>query len=1157
PARRHQLSAQVLSQLRRRPRPPAPARGLLRHRAYMSSAEWLRGDPRRTALGLDFDEQALSWGIRENFSSLPGSARGRACMLLGDVRDPLTSARFACPDVLDEPDGENEQSRREYTWEQERFDAVTRTTRISLHFRVPHDWAPASSSAYAADSTARRGGRKRQQPKRVLRSAFSYSWRLWTIPEVRELMQEAGFDSVHVWMRKMPDLADREDEEEEVEMDEHAAFEEVETFLQTDSWNAYVVGVVKPRRGKAKEARPWCSQHESGAEEVQADTSGAVNGAGGCGMAGDLGSAAAAAAGFWSDWRAGRQQIVLTTDTKLFLCIRPSPNLKHLLHFHEKGQAEGGKAASAAGSLAVVLPACAVQLPQPAGTEWKQAGADVDMVHVSRQPITHAGVHDEQRKQHHHSDLSTPLHVSGDPPSAPPLPPAVNTATTASAATASSPSPIAAKQEAFLVAAWADTHQLLSPLPAAPATPAAGAAAAKGSGLWRAGMRVWRNRRALAGSWLERTTGRRGGNTTAAGRSSSSSNTGSTATATETTANSCSGHSLQEPSGRVVLVVAGNDAFVDGVDDWQALVCVQQRTLCHAYSSMYSTADRLNSTAVRSVCASSFDLGRAEAVNHEVGGREGAESGEREEGEESGEGGEGEWVCWRSGRCCSLTDEDDRHGRRHQQVQMHCPMPVPVAALHNQPSGSTAAAPLVVAVTLLHRLTTDTHLAAAAATAADAAGAATTSSCALSRTASSEKSGTNSHGISDSSPSGHRNRSGTDSSSDSLERNSLPFVRLNWIGRHEGQIDFSGKKGPPGADEATAGVAVEATTGEGRKGDGRGFDGGNKEQGGESGESNGSDGGTLELTVCTGPLFFDISPLWLEWLHFVHLMGAHHVTAYVIDNDSYSLSPLSRALLRFSALRFSALHWPSFLSLVLWDLPFTEVNGLPHHRPSGLDMHYRAQRLFLLDCYFRSHSHSLTHPHSHSHTHSYTDSNAPSHSPSHALLFLDLDEFLAPPSFSPLLLNNLPSLESMPRTCSALDDAADRRSSNSSSSSSSSSIWSSILSPLLRDPTTGMLLFRSWWYPHVPSLPSPPPPSSPDGAAFLHIPTQPPPLLTASSTQRDRRMFQNRQRAKYAIPLGGAIAFSIHRPVLVSARRLMCILCLDIAIVAFTIHAFT
>ncbi|CAI5510802.1 unnamed protein product [Closterium sp. Naga37s-1] len=279
--------------------------------------------------------------------------------------------------------------------------------------------------------------------------------------------------------------------------------------------------------------------------------------------------------------------------------------------------------------------------------------------------------------------------------------------------------------------------------------------------------------------------------------------------------------------------------------------------------------------------------------------------------------------------------------------------------------------------------------------------------------------------------------------------------------------------------------------------DGSGFDGGNKEQGGESGESNGSDGGTLELTVCTGPLFFDISPLWLEWLHFVHLMGAHHVTAYAIDNDSYSLSSLSRALLRFSALR-----WPAFLSLVLWDLPFTEVNGLPNQRPSGVDMHYRAQRLFLLDCYCRSHPHSPSH----------------SRSPSHALLFLDLDEFLAPPSFSPLLLKSLPSLESIPRTCSELDDAADRRSTTPSSHhrhlspprlvrpshatplspprSSHPPLFRLPLSPhhrhhqLLRDPTTGMLLFRSWWYPHVPAPPSPPPPSSPDAAAFLHIPTQ-------------------------------------------------------------------
>jgi hypothetical protein len=41
-----------------------------------------------------------------------------------------------------------------YTWEQEEFDVTTRTTKISLHFRIL----------------------KEQQ--RVLRHAFSYHWRL-------------------------------------------------------------------------------------------------------------------------------------------------------------------------------------------------------------------------------------------------------------------------------------------------------------------------------------------------------------------------------------------------------------------------------------------------------------------------------------------------------------------------------------------------------------------------------------------------------------------------------------------------------------------------------------------------------------------------------------------------------------------------------------------------------------------------------------------------------------------------------------------------------------------------------------------------------------------------------------------------------------------
>ncbi len=59
-----------------------------------------------------------------------------------------------------------------YYWEQMGFDPVTHEAQFHIHFRV--------------------GGKK-------LERVFSYDWRLWTIPELRELLAEAGFSKVHVY----------------------------------------------------------------------------------------------------------------------------------------------------------------------------------------------------------------------------------------------------------------------------------------------------------------------------------------------------------------------------------------------------------------------------------------------------------------------------------------------------------------------------------------------------------------------------------------------------------------------------------------------------------------------------------------------------------------------------------------------------------------------------------------------------------------------------------------------------------------------------------------------------------------------------------------------------------------------------------------------
>lgn len=64
----------------------------------------------------------------------------------------------------------------------------------------------------------------------------------WSLPEVKDCLEEAGFCSVHFWVRNMPDS-------EEIRCTDgfsvgrDVMYEEVTSFQQQDSWNAYVVGV--------------------------------------------------------------------------------------------------------------------------------------------------------------------------------------------------------------------------------------------------------------------------------------------------------------------------------------------------------------------------------------------------------------------------------------------------------------------------------------------------------------------------------------------------------------------------------------------------------------------------------------------------------------------------------------------------------------------------------------------------------------------------------------------------------------------------------------------------------------------------------------------------------------------------------------------------
>jgi SAM-dependent methyltransferase len=94
-----------------------------------------------------------------------------------------------------------------YVWDQARFDVITHEILCHIHFHL-------------------RNGKK-------IRKAFTYDWRLWTLPEIRELMHEAGFASTEVYV----DGWDEEAEEGD------GIYRRRTRFENQAAWVAYVVGL--------------------------------------------------------------------------------------------------------------------------------------------------------------------------------------------------------------------------------------------------------------------------------------------------------------------------------------------------------------------------------------------------------------------------------------------------------------------------------------------------------------------------------------------------------------------------------------------------------------------------------------------------------------------------------------------------------------------------------------------------------------------------------------------------------------------------------------------------------------------------------------------------------------------------------------------------
>jgi hypothetical protein len=174
--------------------------------------EFVRLHQDNIAIGVDLDVPTLQWAHVHNLSRLPPEMRERVHLASAnvlDLRRPKVDAVAAMnfsysvfkrrsdlgtyiktayaslsPGgmlLMDAWGGGEVQfilkERRrlhgfDYIWDQVKFDPITHEILCKIHFEF-------------------RDGTR-------LRNAFRYDWRLWTLPELRELMSEAGFEDVHV-----------------------------------------------------------------------------------------------------------------------------------------------------------------------------------------------------------------------------------------------------------------------------------------------------------------------------------------------------------------------------------------------------------------------------------------------------------------------------------------------------------------------------------------------------------------------------------------------------------------------------------------------------------------------------------------------------------------------------------------------------------------------------------------------------------------------------------------------------------------------------------------------------------------------------------------------------------------------------------------------
>ena len=178
-----------------------------------AACEWVKQGDDFQAIGVDIDPSVLEWGRKNRIGRLPTADQTRVQLLESDVMtvetpkvdimvafnfsyfildtrekmrtyfrrayDALKDDGVFFVDMFGGPESQEETKEKTkhdgftYVWHQAKFHPVTHFMRCHIHFKFPD------------------GSR--------IKKAFTYEWRLWNAPEIRELLLEAGFKKATVY----------------------------------------------------------------------------------------------------------------------------------------------------------------------------------------------------------------------------------------------------------------------------------------------------------------------------------------------------------------------------------------------------------------------------------------------------------------------------------------------------------------------------------------------------------------------------------------------------------------------------------------------------------------------------------------------------------------------------------------------------------------------------------------------------------------------------------------------------------------------------------------------------------------------------------------------------------------------------------------------